>query len=58
MRYIVINEGISREQRRKSRHDAVSNREKRRKAHRMNRPEKMDMVSNGHLKLCNFFNIK
>lgn len=36
MRYIVINEGISREQRRKSRHDAVSNREKRRKAHRMN----------------------
>lgn len=58
MRYIVINEGTSREQRRKSNHDAISNREKRRAAHRMNRPERMEMVSRGHMKLCNFFCIK
>lgn len=58
MRYIVMNEGPNRAQRRKSRHDAISNREKRRAGHRMNRPERMDEVSAGHMKLCNFFSIK
>ncbi|HHL2824730.1 TPA: hypothetical protein ACQ431_002959 [Citrobacter murliniae] len=57
MRYIVINEGPSRAQRRKSSHDS-RNRDARRKAHRMNRPERLEEVSRGHLKLCNFFNIK
>lgn len=58
MRYIVMNEGPNRAQRRKSRHDAISNREKCRAGHRMNRPERMDEVSAGHMKLCNFFGIK
>lgn len=57
MRYIVINEGPSREQRRKSSHDS-RNREARRKSHRMNRPERLELVSAGHIKLCNFFKIK
>ncbi|WP_210461711.1 hypothetical protein [Pantoea ananatis] len=58
MKYIAINNGPSRQERRKSRHDAVSNREKRRCAHRMNRPERMEEISRGHQKLCNFFDIK
>ncbi len=58
MRYILINEGPNRAQLRKSRHDQVSNRDSRRKAHRMNRPERMDEVSKGHVKLCDFFGIK
>lgn len=57
MRYLMINEGPNRSERRKSRHDAVSKREGRRAAHRMNRPERMEEVSRGHLKLCNFFGI-
>lgn len=57
MRYIKINKGPNRAQRRKSRHDSISNREQRRAAHRMNRPERLEMVSSGHLKLCNFFKI-
>lgn len=58
MRYIVINEGPNRAQRRKSRHDSINNKEMRRKGHRMNRPEKMEMVSQGNIKIRDFFGIK
>lgn len=39
MRYIRMNSGPNRAERRKSRHDSISNREAKRKGHRMNRPE-------------------
>lgn len=58
MRYIVMNSGPNRAERRKSRHNAVDNRDGRRKAHRMNRPERMDVVNNGTMKLRDFFGIR
>jgi hypothetical protein len=58
MRYIKINPDTpTRAQRRKSFHDKVNNRDARRMAHRMNRPERMELISNGHYKLTQFFNI-
>lgn len=55
--FLKMNYGPNRAQRRKARHDSVSNREKRRSGHRMNRPERMELVSAGHFKLCQFFKI-
>lgn len=55
--YLQINGFENRASRRKSAHDARSNSEGRRKAHRMNRPERLDLVSAGHAKLCQLFKI-
>jgi hypothetical protein len=58
MKYIIMNDGSqNRAERRKSFHDKVNNRDARRMAHRMNQPERMELISNGHYKLTQFFNI-
>lgn len=56
-RYLEKRDGPNRAQRRKSRHDSISNREKRRCGHRMNRPERMELISAGNFKLSQFFKI-
>ena len=55
MKYIQLSQGPNRAQRRKSRHDSISNREAKRKGHRMNRPERMEMINAGYEKTMNFF---
>ncbi|NEK84019.1 MAG: hypothetical protein G3W58_22795 [Pantoea ananatis] len=55
--YLSISGFENRASRRNSSHAARNNLEGRRKAHRMNRPERLEEVDRGHQKLADFFKI-
>ncbi len=57
MRYIKMNQGPNRSERRQSSHQARKLEVKSRNAKRMDRPEKLEIVNNGYQKLSNFFKL-